>query len=82
MAHGSLASVCAGCVSVVLALAAAVHALDLDGARHDLDSEHPLNLLCLALAGGGASVGASRLGSGVGIWIGGSGRRHRRISAI
>ena len=50
LAHGSIASLCTGRISVVPALAAAVRAVGLDGADHHLDSEHHPHLLRLAFA--------------------------------
>jgi hypothetical protein len=50
LAHGGVAFMCAGRISLVPALAAAVPAVGLDAADHHLDSEHYPYLLCLASA--------------------------------
>src|SRR5258708_121666 len=50
LANGSIASLCSGRISMVPAVAAAVHKVDLNGAAHDLDFEHYSHLLCLASA--------------------------------
>src|SRR5262249_4521656 len=57
LANGGISFVRAGCVSVVSALDAAVHALDLDVTDPRLDSEHHSYLLCLELAQARPAVG-------------------------
>ena len=48
LANGSIAFMCAGCISMVPAVATDVHKVDLNGPDHDLDFEHYSYLLCLA----------------------------------
>ncbi len=63
LAHGSVALLCTRRLSVVLALAAAVPAVDFDAPARHLDSEHPPHIPPMALARARASLGvASRLG--------------------
>src|SRR5215469_10455263 len=50
MADGSIAFVCTGFVSMVSAVAAAVHTVDINAAYRCLDIEHYVYLLCLASA--------------------------------
>ena len=50
LANGGFAFMCAGCLSVVPAVAAAVHEVDFYRADYDLDFEHYSYLLCLAFA--------------------------------
>ena len=80
MAHGSITFVCTGCLSLVLALAAAVHPVRLDGADYRLDSEHHPYLLRLASAHPGTTMVSSWLDHGTGIWSRGNGRRDYRIA--
>ena len=67
LADGSIASMCAGRISLVPALAAAVRAVGLDGADHHLDSQHHPNLLRLAFAHAWSSVAGSWLDHAAGI---------------
>ena len=69
LADGSIASMCAGRISVVPALAAAVPAVGLDGADHHLDGEHHSDLLRLAFAHARSSVVGSWLDYAAGIRI-------------
>src|SRR5258707_1022718 len=80
LANGSIAFMCAGCISLVPAVAAAVHKVDLDGADHDLDFEHYSYLLCLASAHSWAAVVGSYLDHGAGIRIRGSSCCYYRIA--
>ena len=82
MAHGSIASMCTGRLSMVPSLAAAVHAIGLDSAAHHLDSEHHPNLLRLAFAHAWPSVVGSRLDYAAGIRMRGSGRCNYRVSPV
>src|SRR5208283_5179853 len=74
VAYGGFAAMRAGGVSVVSSVAAAVRAVDLDGADHHLDGEHHPDLLCLAFARHGPSVAGSGLDYAAGIRDGGRGR--------
>src|SRR5258708_12104574 len=68
LANGSVALLCTRRLSVVLALAAAVPAVDFDAPARHLDSEHPPHIPPMALARPRASLGvASRLGNPSGI---------------
>ena len=69
MADGRVASMCAGRVSVVFALAAAVRAIGLDVADHHLDSKHYPHIHRLAPAGPWTSVGTSWLDYAAGVRI-------------
>ena len=80
MAHGSIASLCTGHISVVPSLAAAVHAVGLYGADRHLDSEHHSDLLRVAFARSWASVGASPLDYAVGIRMRGNSWRNFRFA--
>ena len=80
MANGGIARLCAGRVSVVPALAAAVRAVGLDGADHHLDSQHHPDLLCLAFAHAWSSVVGSGLDYAAGIRMRGNGRCNHRVS--
>src|SRR4051812_21988122 len=80
IANGGIARVCAGRVSVVPALVAAVPALGIDAAADGLDGQYFANLPGLALAVARAGVAGSRLGPAAGIWIGCSSRRDRVAS--
>ena len=82
MAHGSIASVCAGHISMVPALAAAVRAVGLDGADHPLDSEHHSNFLRLAFAHAWSSMVGSWMDYAAGIRIRGNGRCNYRLSPV
>ena len=62
LAHGSIASVCTGRISVVPSVAAALRPVGVDGAHHHLDSQHHPNLLCLAFADAWTSVASCRVG--------------------
>ena len=74
VADGGIAFMCAGRISMVPAVAAAVHAVGLDAADHHLDSEHHPDLLRLAFAHAWSSVGGSWLDYAAGIRIRGNGR--------
>jgi hypothetical protein len=80
MADGSIASMCTSRISMVPALAAAVHAVGFDAADHHLDSEHHPDLLRMASAYTWTSVVSSRLDYAAGIRICGSGRCNYRVS--
>ena len=82
VAHGSIASLCTGRISLVPSLAAAVRAVGLDSADHHLDGQHPSNLLRLVFAYAGPSVVGSWLDYAAGIWIGGNGRCNYRVSPV
>jgi hypothetical protein len=82
MAHGSIASLCTGRISMVPALAAAVPAVGLDGADHHLDSEHYPDLLRLAFAHAWSSVVGSWLDYAAGIRIRGNGRCNYHVSPV
>ena len=82
MAHGSIASVCAGRISMVPALDAPVRAISLDGADHHLDSQHHPDLLRLAFACAGSSMGGSWLDYAAGIRIRGDCRCHYPVSPV
>src|SRR5271169_1708442 len=69
MADGRVTSMCAGRVSVVFALAAAVHAIGLDTSDHHLDGEYYPNVHRLASAHTWTSVCASGLDCAAGVWI-------------
>ncbi len=81
LAHGSVALLCTRRLSVVLALAAAVPAVDFDAPARHLDSEHPPHIPPMALARARASLGvASRLGNPSGIRMRGRVRCDYRAS--
>src|SRR5260370_37877515 len=80
MAHGSIAPVCAGRISLVPSLAVAVRAVGLGGAAHHLDNQHHPHLLCLASAHDWPAVGGSWLDYAAGIRIGGNRRCNYRVS--
>ena len=61
LAHGGIASLRTGRVSVVLAVAPALSAIGLDGADYDLDGEHYAYLLRVAFTRAGASLDTSWL---------------------
>ncbi len=82
MADGSIALMCAGRVSMVSAVAAAIHAPGLDAANHHLDGEHNPHVLRLAFARAGSPVGASWLGYAAGIRICGDCRCNHRVSPV
>ncbi len=63
MADGSISVMCAGRISLVLALAAALPAFCFNGAACDLDGQHHPNLLRLAFAQAGSYHGWFRAGS-------------------
>jgi len=69
VANGRVASMCAGRVSMVLALAAAVRAIGLDSAAHHLDGEHYPHVYRLASTHPWTSVCTSWVDYVVGIWI-------------
>ena len=71
---------CAGRVSVVPALAAAVPAVGLDAADHHLDGQHYSHLLRLAFAHAWSSVDGSWLDYVAGIWVRRDGRCNYRVS--
>ena len=81
MADGGFASMRAGCLSVVPAVAAAVRAVGLDRADHPLDGEHHPDLLRLAFADAWPAVAGSGLDYAVGIRIGGCGRCNCTVAA-
>ena len=60
------------CISMVAAVADAVHTVDLNAADHRLDMEHYPYLSCLASAYPCRSVGASGLDCAAGVRIRGS----------
>ena len=74
MAHGSIALVCTGRISMVPALAAAVPAVGFDASGYRLDGQHYPDLLCLAFAHAWPSVDSSGLDHGAGIRACGCGR--------
>src|SRR5712692_10180339 len=78
MADGSLARICAGHLSVVPALAAALLALNIDRAAHHLDSQHHANLFRVVSAVAWARVAGPRLGPAAGVWI----RRDSRCDCV
>src|ERR1700686_1014775 len=80
VAHGSIASMRTGRLSVVPALAPAVRAVGIDGADHHLVSEHHPNLLRLAFAHAWSSVVGSWLDYAAGIWMRGSGRGNHPVA--
>ena len=67
MADGRVAAVCAGRVSVVFALAAAVRAIGRDAAAHHLDDKHYPYVHRLASANAWTLVGTSCLGRVAGV---------------
>lgn len=77
MADDSIATMRAGCLSLVLALAIALSAVYLDASGHDLDGQHLSRLLCLALAYTGTAMDRTWLGHDPGIRLGGRGRCDR-----
>src|ERR1700722_14568585 len=77
MAHGGVARVRAGRVSVVLALATAVPAIDVNAAAHNLDRQYSANLHCLAFAVARPRVACPRVGSAARVWVRGHSRRDR-----
>ena len=72
LAHGRVAFLRAGGISLVSTLAAAVRALPFHAANPDLDSEYHLYLLRMALACPWTAVGAARLDDTAGVRVGGS----------
>jgi hypothetical protein len=80
MAHGSIASMRTGGISVVPSLAAAVPAVTLDAADHHLDGEHYPYLLRLASARTWTSVVSSWLDNAAGIRMRGRGRCNSRFA--
>ena len=79
LADGSIAPMCASCISMVPALAAAVPAICFDAAAHHLDGEHYPYLLRLASAHTWTSVVSSWLDYAAGIRVSGSGRCNYRV---
>lgn len=67
MAHGSIASMRTGRISVVPSLAAAVRAVGIDAADHHLDGEHYPHLLRLASAHAWSPVAGSWVDHAAGI---------------
>jgi hypothetical protein len=83
VAHGSIALLCTGRISMVPPLAAALPAVGLNDAPHHLDSEHHSHICPMALARTWASVGiASWLGDAAGIRMRGSGQCNFRVSTL
>ena len=68
MADGGVASVCAGCLSLVPALAVAFSALGKHAAAHRLDNQHFLNLRSVVSAATGIRLASSRLDPASGVW--------------
>ena len=67
LANDSIAFMCAGCISMVPAVAAAVRTVNHNVADHRLDSKHYSYFLCLAFARSGTAVVSSRLDAAAGI---------------
>ena len=82
MAHGGIASMRTGRISVVPSLAVAVRAVGLNGAADHLDNQHHPHLLRLAFARDGPAVGRSWLDYAAGIRIDGNSRCNYRASPI
>src|SRR5215472_12296419 len=80
LANGSIAFMCASCLSMVHAVAAAVPAVHLNSADHDLDIEHYSYLLCLAITHTWTAMGGSGMDCPVGIWVRGSSCCNYRFS--
>src|ERR1700704_5563260 len=82
LAYSGIASLCAGRISMVPFMAAAVHAFGLHGADRHLDGEHRPNVLRLAFARAWPSLVGPRLDYAVGIWSAGSGWRSCDVSPV
>src|SRR5262249_11218026 len=80
LADGSIATMCAGRISMVFALAAAVHTVVDDAADQHLDIEHHPYLLCLASAHTGTTVAGSGVDYAAGIRFRGNRRCNYRCA--
>src|SRR5262249_28035314 len=82
LANGSVAFLCAGRLSMVPAVAAAVPALHFDTADRHLDCKHHSYILCLASSDTLTRVGCSGLDYASGVRFGGSNRRRHVLAPV